>query len=1541
MEYYSSAKAKRGYVSATDVKGAAKMGAATVVKNSSNVFYGPDDKPAKVGSVDGEEIVVVLESEDPGADNYYLIEYNTTSGRKRGYVKQADIRIPSRKVTRMGGTKALAACGADASQNAYFGPNTTFPKVGSIGAGEIVFLMEQSDVSGSFKYIQYDTSSGYKRGYVNAAFTEMEPLNHRTADAGDVYYGPDMKNYAKAGSVENNEAVTVLWREGDWCYIRYKAKAKLKQGYVPKVMIADADSISVNGTQPDYSKGAYAQSSEKVEVLTGPGAQYKEAGKVYAQEGVTYLGFTAGEYSFIEYATSSGTKRGYILSSKLSAANKPSSCIARVTAEKSPSYIGPDSSYFKTGGVYKDELVILLSGDKDGDTPYPQKWSFIEYNTSAGRKRGYVYSEDIEPLGDVPANSNGTKSALKTISTALTGDLAVQYGPGAGYPKAGTVSPGERVCALTGYTYDGYTYIEYSTGKTASKRGYVSNGDLVSFSFSQSQRDCIKTADHYFTYSNFTLPYYCIGNSNATNSIVAYFSEHGFEDAWAADGLELSKIGQDAAAYIKTNQGSIPANWKIYILPCINSRGILEGWTNNGPGRTTVDTCIDINRSFEGGTFGNIGVNNRNFVGSKANDCDESRALQAFLKKVKGESNTMVALDIHGWMGYTIGDRRLGSIFKKQFPSYYNITLTSKANGYSAKWCQDQGMTASLIELPLPGSPSVIEEQNYSGKVAAAILEVTGLELPVISGTMYEYGDNDYMVRVFQAYLKYNGYLDTGVTGSFNSSTKEAVEAYQTKQNIEVDGKIGPETWGMMGFLTDSVTGNVRTDAGAYTIYQPYADYYYDVCNIIPGFIWQKGFYMLQWDKVLNNQNGVAVMSANTSYTDTSAITFKITHSTKGYRIMSSSDGKYLTLNRTTGGVSLQALDDENYDQYWNLKEWNYGYLIQNIHRLGQSVSGGLNVQSGKTIWDIVAITTKNELDEKMGSIGTELKFFPRPSGYERCYLDYTTPVGSYLSSQYSECLPHKYHEDASVSDQAASMDFYLKRANNNSLWDVSVKALWCSLEYFQGLPYIDTFVFRGAVLENGPIYVRNYILGYMGAAMNLGIRTVYWLRRVLISAESKQGTYTEIMQQAVQNVKDGNFSAEDYDLPLEILQPLDEGYNACVSKNNLTISGINGALFDEILDILFPGSGGSTAIDTVCLSYKVLTKEKAAALKTLGYEIVIRTITSDPNRGAAALKRSELEDILDAGLKVVPLYVLSDISKDYFNSITNGITDARYAKYFALSLGFPSGTCIYMDINRINDNPSESSKEWAYLTGIEQEFNSTEGTVYKYGVWGQDKDVAVAAVLHNPAHLIINHIGKDDQEMGLYEECAFIMKRYISSNITGKTMEYFSGISKGTDPGTSKENLLTPLAPGENPGFPENTWNHFQKFLARVLPKFVPNMEYSIDTKIPILLSNAMPGLSIYLVFKRGVKLDTNGVFSISVEKGRYTDEVQASLSAIYDQFASVVLGNVLDGKMNEIAIAIDTGEITINVSYDFFKNSVKYELTAMILQKDFEGES
>lgn len=70
------------------------------------------------------------------------------------------------------------------------------------------------------------------------------------------------------------------------------------------------------------------------------------------------------------------------------------------------------------------------------------------------------------------------------------------------------------------------------------------------------------------------------------------------------------------------------------------------------------------------------------------------------------------------------------------------------------------------------------------------------------SAATYDRGSSGELVREMQRRLKEWGYYDGAVDGVFGGETEEAVKAFQRKNGLEADGRVGPATLTALGLPT-------------------------------------------------------------------------------------------------------------------------------------------------------------------------------------------------------------------------------------------------------------------------------------------------------------------------------------------------------------------------------------------------------------------------------------------------------------------------------------------------------------------------------------------------------------------------------------------------------------------------------------------------------------------------------------------------------------------------------------------------------------------
>lgn len=188
-------------------------------------------------------------------------------------------------------------------------------------------------------------------------------------------------------------------------------------------------------------------------------------GSLFKQEGFTILRFTS-DGAQIEYSTSSGKKDGYILHGDYEYQDTYTS-VGYITATANVFYGTDASTYQKAGAVYAGENVVILAKNS--------YWAYIEYNTTAGRKRGYIYANCVTPYNTPTSGKWGDLYTTRTPSNmSITGTQTVYSGPSSNYAAVGSVS-NETVIKrgevwLVG-DYEAW-YVEYNTS-SGMKSGFI------------------------------------------------------------------------------------------------------------------------------------------------------------------------------------------------------------------------------------------------------------------------------------------------------------------------------------------------------------------------------------------------------------------------------------------------------------------------------------------------------------------------------------------------------------------------------------------------------------------------------------------------------------------------------------------------------------------------------------------------------------------------------------------------------------------------------------------------------------------------------------------------------------------------------------------------------------------------------------------------------------------------------------------------------------------------------------------------------------
>ncbi len=175
--------------------------------------------------------------------NGFEVQYSNSKGPQHGYTKEWSAEYPC-------GLTGLATI--KNTTNVYYGTSTTVnPVAGTVYAGEYVAFLAKND---DWAYIEYDTSSGRKRGYIYYGnldicnrwdrmpdiYMHNNPGTTRYISGSYTIYSGPSKNYATVGSI-SNENVTVIADVdlAPWTgttkrsvYIEYNAGNQRKGGFI-------------------------------------------------------------------------------------------------------------------------------------------------------------------------------------------------------------------------------------------------------------------------------------------------------------------------------------------------------------------------------------------------------------------------------------------------------------------------------------------------------------------------------------------------------------------------------------------------------------------------------------------------------------------------------------------------------------------------------------------------------------------------------------------------------------------------------------------------------------------------------------------------------------------------------------------------------------------------------------------------------------------------------------------------------------------------------------------------------------------------------------------------------------------------------------------------------------------------------------------------------------------------------------------------------------------------------------------------------------
>lgn len=187
-------------------------------------------------------------------------------------------------------------------------------------------------------------------------------------------------------------------------------------------------------------------------------------GTVYQYEGYTVLNRSAKGFE-IQYSNSNGAQHGYTneFVDEYACGRTGLAKIKNTTNV----YVGTSTTVNPIAGkVYAGEYVSLLAQDDD--------WAYIEYDTSNGRKRGYIYYGHLDVIHRYPLMTHIYMHNNPGKTQYIDGTFTIYSGPSSKYCEVGSVS-NENVTLYAKVNVSGNysVYIEYNVANNQRKGGFI------------------------------------------------------------------------------------------------------------------------------------------------------------------------------------------------------------------------------------------------------------------------------------------------------------------------------------------------------------------------------------------------------------------------------------------------------------------------------------------------------------------------------------------------------------------------------------------------------------------------------------------------------------------------------------------------------------------------------------------------------------------------------------------------------------------------------------------------------------------------------------------------------------------------------------------------------------------------------------------------------------------------------------------------------------------------------------------------------------
>jgi peptidoglycan hydrolase-like protein with peptidoglycan-binding domain len=180
----------------------------------------------------------------------------------------------------------------------------------------------------------------------------------------------------------------------------------------------------------------------------------------------------------------------------------------------------------------------------------------------------------------------------------------------------------------------------------------------------------------------------------------------------------------------------------------------------------------------------------------------------------------------------------------------------------------------------------------------------------------------------------------------------------------------------------------------------------------------------------------------------------------------------------------------------------------------------------------------------------------------------------------------------------------------------------------------------------------------------------------------------------------------------------------------------------------LLSSTGDTSRQGVLADSITTITADRAATLKSLGYKAVGRYLTNypgDPSKEQITNKRlqpGEISVILNAGLRLVPIYQSGSDAKEYFKYPQG--SDAGYTAHTAASAyGLPEGTTIYFAVDYDAVESEVVNFVVPYFNGVVAALTAAGGR-YKAGIYSARNTCRLVSALVSPGGSVLKSFVSD-----------------------------------------------------------------------------------------------------------------------------------------------------------------------------------------------------